>query len=115
MSLDFTNRISFTKDPFWRYVNIKIDHVLGRLHVLSVITILFEEIVKDLLAGKEIKIHNFGSLILKDTPPRRYHNVWKMCMMESPGYRILRFYLTKKLSSTLCKAIDMTVFDEHSK
>jgi len=72
-----------------------------------VISILFEEMVRDLKAGKEIKIVNLGTLVLKDTPPRKYHDVRFQQVMESPGHRVMRLFLAKPIRKKLCESLDL--------
>jgi nucleoid DNA-binding protein len=72
-----------------------------------VITILFEEIIKDLVSGKKLKISNFGTIELKDMKPRRYHDVRFQKVMESDGNRIFRFSLAPKIRKRLCDLLDI--------
>ena len=99
--------LGVSKRELWHYVNRKIKRLIHHYHVFSVISILFEEMIKDLQGGKEIKIVNFGTLILKDTPPRKYHDVRLHQIMESPGYRIMRFFLAKPIRKKLCASLDL--------
>lgn len=96
---------SFSKRMLWRYVNLKINRIIHHYHVFSVITILFEEIIKELKQGNEIKIHNLGSLALKDAKPRLYHNVVFNKMMMSKGNRILKFTLVNNIRKKLCSSL----------
>jgi len=105
---------SIDKRRLWRYVNQKINRMIHHAHVLSVITILFEELLKDLKEGKEIKIHNLGTISLEQTKPRKYHDVRLGRVMQGKSHRILRFRLApvfhKKLRSLL--DIDKTFQDD---
>jgi nucleoid DNA-binding protein len=103
--------ISVSKRNLWHYVNRKIKRLIHHYHVFSVISILFEEMVKDLKNNKEIKIANFGSLVLKDTPPRRYHDVRFHRMMESPSHKIMRLFLAKPIRKKLCESLDLKLKD----
>jgi nucleoid DNA-binding protein len=99
--------LNISKRDLWHYVNRKIKRLIHHYHVFSVISILFEEMLKDLRDGKEIKITNLGTIILKDTPPRRYHDVRFQQMMESPGYRIMRIFLAKPIRKKLVASLDL--------
>ena len=99
--------ISISKKVLWQYVNLKINRFVHHAHVYSVITILFDEMVKDLVNGKDIKIVNFGTLILKQMKPRKYHNVRYMQVMQSGGSKILRFSLTPKIRKKICDFLDI--------
>lgn len=99
--------LSISKRNLWHYVNRKIKRLIHHYHVFSVISILFDEMIQDLKDGKEIKIANFGTIVLKDTPPRKYHDVRFRKMMESPGHRIMRLFLAKPIRKKLCDALDL--------
>lgn len=85
--------ISISKRVLWRYVNRKIKHAINHYHVFSVITILFDEMISDLIKGKTIKIFNLGALTLKQMKPRKYFDVRFQKVMNSEGHKILRFVL----------------------
>lgn len=99
--------VNISKRIFWRYVNLKIKRVIHHYHVFSVISILFEEMLKDLKQGKEIKIFNLGSLVLKDTKPRLYHDVTKKQVVLSEKHKILKFKLARKLKKRLTGNLDI--------
>lgn len=99
--------ISINKRVLWRFVNKKIKRIINHYHVFSVITILFEEMIKDLISGKEIKIYNFGTLSLKKMNPRRYHDVKQRKVVMSKGYKILRFKLAPPIRKKICDNVDL--------
>lgn len=103
------NTISISKRNLWRYVNIKIKRAIHHYHVFSVISILFEELTKDLLDNKIIKIKNLGNLMLKQMPSRKYHNVRTRQMEQTSGYRIIRLFLTTAVSKKICKSLDLKI------
>lgn len=98
---------SISKRNLWHYVNRKIKRLIHHYHVFSVISILFEEMTKDLKAGKEIKVVNLGTILLRDMPPRKYHDVRFHRVMESPGHRIMRMFLAKQIRKKLCDSLDL--------
>jgi len=98
---------SITKRVLWRYVNKKIKRSIHHYHVFSVITLLFEEIIKDLVSGKDIKIHNFGTLSLKQLSARKYHDVNERIVKQAVPHRILRFVISKKLRNELREHLDL--------
>lgn len=101
----FSDNIS--KRDLWRYVNKKLNKTIHHYHVLSVISILFDEIVKDLKADKPIKIFNFGTLYLKKTKPRKYHSVVFRKIMQSKGHKIMKLSLSEKIRKKLCSLLDL--------
>lgn len=98
---------SISKKVLWQYVNLKINRSIHHAHVYSVISILFDEMVRDLVNGKEIKIGNFGTLILKQMKPRKYHNVRHKQVMQSRGSKILRFSFALKIRKKICDFLDI--------
>lgn len=99
--------INISKRDLWHYVNRKIKRLIHHYHVFAVISFLFEEMIQDLREGKEIKIANFGTLVLRDMPPRKYHDVRFQKVMESPGHRVLRLFFTKPISKKLRESLDL--------
>lgn len=97
---------SINKRDFWRFVNKKLNRRLNHYHVFSVISILFEEMIKDLKDGKSIKIFNFGTLSLKRNKPRKYFDVNHQKVMLSKSHRILRFVLSPIIKKKLCRQLD---------
>jgi nucleoid DNA-binding protein len=99
--------LSISKRDLWHYVNRKIKRLIHHYHVFSVISILFDEMTKDLKTGKDIKIVNLGTLMLKETPPRKYHDVRFHQVMQSAGHRVMRLFLAKTIRKKLCDALDL--------
>jgi len=98
---------SIGKKKLWQYVNVKIGRKIHHAHVFSVIMILFDEIIKDLMRDKEIRIFNFGTLALKKTNPRMYHNVVQRQVVLSDSHKILKLSLSPKIRKKLCSLIDI--------
>lgn len=96
-----------------RYVNNRINFVVCSRHVLSILSILLEEIVKDLKDGKEIEINNFGTIYLTKVNPRYYHSVVTGGLVKSKEYRTLRFILSKKIKDFLLKFVDVDKMREN--
>jgi len=103
--------MKLSKRDLWRYVNRRIKRLVHHYHVFSVISILFDEIIKDLKQGKSVKIHNFGTLSLQKTNPRWYHNVRKQAMQQSESHYVLRLFLAPAIRKKLC---DDVVLDKPS-
>lgn len=105
MTQDIPNNID--KRYLWKFVNKKINRAVKGYHVVSIINILFEEMLSDLRSGKEIEIFNFGKLFLKKMNPRKYHDVRYNRVMVSHGGRILKFILSPKIKRKICQALDI--------
>lgn len=101
------NALSISKRDLWRYVNRKVKRLVHRYHVFAVISILFEEMSKDLQQGKSIKITNLGTIILQPTKPRWYHHVQLRQMVLSPGHRVMRFLLAKPIHKKMVDFLDL--------
>lgn len=99
--------INFSKRDLWRYVNKFTKRIVHHYHVLAVISILFEEIVKQIKLGKPITIVNFGVLSLKETKPRKHYNVTTRSTTFSPAHKILHFVLDKKIKKLLIQHLDL--------
>jgi len=101
------NDQSVNKRLLWHYVNRKIKRIIHHYHVLSIITILFDEMIKDLKLGKSIKIFNFGKLQLKSLKPRRYFDVRHQKVMQGKAHKILRFTLAPSIRKKLVDQLDI--------
>ena len=106
------NDQSINKKLLWQYVNRKIKRIIHHYHVFSILTILFDEMIKDLKRGKSIKIFNFGKLELKNLKPRRYFDVRHQKVMQAEGHRILRFTLAPSIRKKLVDCLDRTPKDD---
>src|SRR5271155_2927417 len=108
------NVLSISKRDLWRYVNRKIKRLVHRYHVFAVISILFEEMARDLRRGKSIKVTNLGTITLQPTKPRWHHHVGLRQMVLSPGHRVMRFLLAKPIHKKLVDFLDLdkTLKDE---
>lgn len=106
--------LSVSKRDLWRFVNNKIKHLIHHYHVFAVITILFEEMIKDLKQGKSIRVVNLGTISLFTTKSRWHHHVNLRRMVLSPGHRVLRFVLTPTIHKKLVEFLDLdkTLKDE---
>lgn len=99
--------LSVSKRGLWHYVNLKIKRLIHRHHVFAVISILFEEMIKDLRAGKIIKVANFGTIQLKEMLPRKYHHIILRKTMLSPGHKSMRISLDKKIKKKLSAEVEL--------
>jgi nucleoid DNA-binding protein len=90
-----------------KYVSKKMNRLIHFSHIQSVISILLEEIMNDLLEGKEIEIGNFGTFLIKKMLPRRHYNYMTGQCEISVGRKLIRFKLNKKLRRILANNLDI--------
>lgn len=105
---------SIGKMELWKYVNNKINMIIQSYHIYGVISILFDEIIKDFKAGKTIKIFNFCKISLRQNEPRKYFDVRYQKVMLSTKNKILKFYLSPTLRKKLCSELDIDKTFEES-
>jgi nucleoid DNA-binding protein len=98
--------LSIEKVDLAKYVNAKLKQI-SYVHIVSVMSILFEEIVVDLLNGKDIEIHKFGTLSLVQMADRKYLDYRFKEIMEAKGKKAMRFFLARKIKKILCQAVDL--------
>lgn len=107
-------KINIDKRKLWLLLIKKLNHFIHNLHVLSVISILIEEMKKDLIAGKEIRITNFGTFKLKQTNPKQFKNVVSGKMEQSKTKNKLELKLAKGLAKYIGNKIDEDMKDEYN-
>lgn len=91
----------------WQYVLKKINKSIHHAHVMSVINILLDEVITELISSKKIKIGNFGNFVIKKLNPRKHFNVFTKQYEMSKGNKIVRFELNKKIRKFLIKNLDV--------
>jgi nucleoid DNA-binding protein len=105
--------VKINKRDFWVFLRKEIGKSINSLHIYSVISILCEEMVKDLIVGKEIEITNFGTFSLKRTTPQRFMNVVSKEIETSTERNKLELTLTPKLNKYISKHIDEELRHEY--
>lgn len=76
-------------------------------HIISVISIFFDEMFLELLSNNEFKIGNFGILKLKKMNPRKFFNITENKVTQSIGNKMLKFKINKKLRKEILKELDI--------
>lgn len=89
------------------YLYKKINSLIRVYYVYGVLSILFDEMVKDLKKGKSIKVKNFGTIKLIRNKPKKYFDVRYQRVMLSDKNNILKFNLENMLRKKLCKNLDI--------
>jgi len=92
---------SYNKNSLWLMITKTINHSIHRLHVMSIISILIDEMIKELKNGKEIKIPNFGTLKVNDLKPKKIRSIATNKIKFARRTKSLRFKLTRKISKYL--------------
>lgn len=80
---------------------------INYLHVQSVVNILLEEILVDIINKKIIMIGGLGKIFLKQLGPRKHFNIHTKCFDIAPGNKILRFEIDKKFRQILIDNLDI--------
>jgi nucleoid DNA-binding protein len=90
------------------HVHLRLRGFFHRFQVLDVLTILLEEMIRDLKEGKEIKIHNLGTLQLVKTKPRMHCDITQgnRSVLSKGSWR-LQFQLLDRIAKRLRGLIDL--------
>jgi nucleoid DNA-binding protein len=92
-----------TKNKLRDIISRKISHKVHRIHILSIINILIDEMIKELKSGKDIKILGLGTFSLNDLKSKKIINVVSKKIKFTKRTKSLRFRLSKSLSKYLLK------------
>ena len=66
-----------------KFIHDKVSVILKAEHVLNVIVLLFDELIKDLNDDKKITITNFGCIYLQKTNPKLYFDIVEKRLKKS--------------------------------
>lgn len=91
------------KRQLWLLIIKELNHCVHNAHIFSIINILVEELIKELLVGNEIKIINFGTFYIKTINPKKIKSVISGNIMTTRKTKALRFRLSSKLVKYLSK------------
>lgn len=91
----------------WQYVARKLKRKIKVVHISSVVNILLDEIISELMTIGSFKIGNFGLMMIKQMPNRRHFHFAKKMIVESAGRKILRFKLNKKVHKIITQNLDI--------
>lgn len=99
----FSTKQRFTKNKLWGLVSKKLNYSIHRLHILSIINILIDEMIKELKQGNEIKIPGFGTFTVNELKPKKIRSVVSKKIKFAQRTKSLRFRLSRTLSKYLSK------------
>lgn len=104
--------MNINKDKFWSLLTKETNRFVHSFHIMAVMSILIDEIRKDLVAGKDIKIANFGTFKLKQTNQRNFKSVVTNNIETSKRKNKLELKLMPKLARYIARKIDEDLKDE---
>lgn len=95
-----------TRAGLARFVKKRIKSNIKYSHVLAVINILFDEIIKDFSNDKPLKIFNFGKLKIKRSHDRWYIHIINKKRLFAKGKRKLYFILIPRVKKAMLNLLD---------
>ena len=104
--------MKYNKRQLWVYIIRDLNHFVHNLHIFTVISILIDEILKDLKDGKEIRIVNFGVLKIEKTKPKKFKDVKTGKIEMSKGNNKLIFRLSRHLKKFVVEKKDEELKNE---
>lgn len=75
-----------------------LNYIFHNAHIYSVMNIFLQEVKKELLLNKKIKIGNFGTFNLVDLKSKKIKSVKDGSIKNTKSSKSLRFKISKKLS-----------------
>jgi nucleoid DNA-binding protein len=102
-----TEAARFDRELFADYIHKKLHKEIALHHIVAVLALLLDEVVLELKRGNEIVIKNFGYFVLKTLKAREHHNVRSGERIISPGKKVLRLHLEKKIRKYLLQRLDI--------
>lgn len=76
-------------------------------HIQSVISLMLDEISKDLEKNKTLKIYNLGEIFYSPPVPKKIFNVVSQQVKFTPGRPKFKFKIYKKIRRKLLKMLDL--------
>jgi len=90
----------------WWSVAKKLKGKVDRQKSLNIISCLMDILLEELKSGSKIDVGNFCKIFIKELKPRRHYHIGKKECVVSPGLKVVRFKLDKRLSDTLLEGLD---------
>ena len=91
----------------WKKVCKKINGSVNSKHVYAIISLLFDEMQKDLKDGKKIKINNLFTLSLKDGSSKKHYNYVLKKITESKTRKKILINISPKLRDKIIYYFDL--------
>ncbi len=97
---------NITKDKLIKKVVKKLQKFYLKIHVVNVINILIDELIKDFMQDKSLKIHNFCEIKYKTYAPKKFIGLFSKKEEVSDSKTRLILKVNSKLANILNKDIE---------
>ena len=89
--------VRVNKKQLWRLISQKNNNQIHSSHTFTVLNLLLEELMEDLISGKTVSIGNFGKIFIKTYKSRIHNNIVKGYKTKSKGKKALKLVINKKI------------------
>jgi nucleoid DNA-binding protein len=101
-------KVDFAKE-MKKYIHFKINGS----HLRTLLIIIIEEMLREILDGKKINVKNFCDFEIYETFKAVRHNVNTGLSQLNGGHKILKIFAKIELKNLLCKHLDKVVDDPY--
>lgn len=98
--------VGVNRTELLNYIFLKLNSSIERPHIKAIISVLFEEILNDMIEFKELKINNLGIIHLKNFAARFRGNIITNEKTLGRDYNKLTIKFTKEIIKKLKSLID---------
>ena len=103
---------SIGKRDFLTILRKRLDYFVNHMHIAAVVSILLDEIVNELRAGRDIKIGNFATLSLRKNKSKKFAQAWSGLRGITTPRNKLKLKLVHPLRKLISRDIDRRIEDE---
>lgn len=96
--------MKINKHKLISYIQKDIDYAVSRIHLVSIISILIEELLAEIRNKKKLNIKNFGTFRISELMPRKIRSIKTGQIKFVRKVKILRFRLSKGISKYILKS-----------
>lgn len=83
---------------------------IDKVHVDSVVNILFDYLFKRLIQDKDLQINNFLTIKLKKMPSKKSRNYYTGEVINTKPYNRIYYILSKKFAKKIMKHADIELY-----
>ena len=105
----------FTKRKFKKYIIKHKRKNIDSEHIDNIVSILLDELIKEILIGNKIEIKNLGSFELKQLNDRWHINITTKERVLSKGKKTVKLAISDKFGKFLCDNLDWEKTFGHAK